>query len=163
LTLAATPGELLPVTVRRMRAITAEPAREPHMHRTLLPLVIAALALGACHRGKAPVEEEPRPNPYEFTADVPVVIENHHWAEVTIYVALRGQRSRIGAAVATQTTTLLIPRRVVNGYAGELRLIADPIGELRALVSESIHVRPGQTIQWTLESDLRRSTIAVLY
>ena len=45
--------------------------------------------------------------------------------------------------------------------AHTIRLLADPIGSGDAVGTETIHIQPGQFIEWRLESQLARSTVAV--
>jgi hypothetical protein len=47
------------------------------------------------------------------------------------------------------------------GQGREVRLLGDPVGGHGAVSSETIVVQPGQSITWTLETDLRRSFVAV--
>ena len=43
----------------------------------------------------------------------------------------------------------------------ELQLYADPIGSNRGVTSEIVHVSAGDTVEWTLESDLARSHVMI--
>jgi hypothetical protein len=47
------------------------------------------------------------------------------------------------------------------GQAGNLQLIARRVGAYDRYISPSISIRTGSTVVLTLESDLRRSTVAV--
>ena len=47
------------------------------------------------------------------------------------------------------------------GTMGDVQFYADPIGARRGVTSDVVHVTPGQTIEWTLETDLLRSMIAI--
>jgi hypothetical protein len=47
------------------------------------------------------------------------------------------------------------------GTGGNARLRAYAVGGPQAVTSENLLVQPGQGIKWTLESDLRRSFVAV--
>ena len=39
--------------------------------------------------------------------------------------------------------------------------MADPVGSGRAWTTEALHVFAGQTVQLTIESDVRRSTLSI--
>src|SRR5467141_1122597 len=47
------------------------------------------------------------------------------------------------------------------GQGREIRLFGDPIGGRDHAETERIVVQPGQQIEWTLEPELRRSSVAV--
>jgi hypothetical protein len=47
-------------------------------------------------------------------------------------------------------------------YPGnEVQFFADPIGRTEGVTSDIVHLLPGQSADWTLETDLARSSIAV--
>ena len=129
------------------------------LHTLLLVALCLATSAGCARRRDATAQPEPPPR--EFASDIPVEIENRHWRDLTIYVVRQGQRSRLGSVRAASAATLVIPRRHMLGYRGEIRLLADPLGSNTVLQSETIVVLPGQIIMWTLAPDLRRSSIAL--
>jgi hypothetical protein len=92
--------------------------------------------------------------------DIPLQIANHNWLDITIYVLHDGQPTRLGIADATSNASFTLPSRLL-GQGRELRLIGRPIGGTGAVITETIVVQPGQYVEWTLESDLNRSAIAV--
>lgn len=117
-------------------------------------LVAAALAISAgCHR--RPPGEAPDPD-----ADIELQIVNHHWLDVTIYVAHDGVRTRIGMVTATSSQSFTLQARTL-GRSHELFLIAEAIGSRAAVRTETLSVLPGQRIEWSLETDLRRSSVGV--
>jgi len=91
---------------------------------------------------------------------VPLRIDNHNWLDVVIYVVHDGQRTRLGLATATSSATFSLPEHLL-GQGRELRLLGDPVGGHGAVTTETIVVQPGQSIDWTLETDLRRSFVGV--
>ncbi len=122
--------------------------------RTLPILLAATVAVSACWR-RGGNEQGPL-----YSGPVKVVVDNKHWQDVTVYVVHDGERSRVGVATATTIATFtLAPHQL--GQTGLIRLIADPIGSRTMLSTENIVVKPGQEVQWTLESQLQRSVIAV--
>ena len=125
--------------------------------RTPVVALVAALSLTACSRRGGNGESNPTP---DYSSPVKVVVDNKHWQDVTVYVLHDGERSRIGTATATTIATFSVPRRQI-GQSGLIRLIADPVGALSGISTETIVVQPGQQVQWTLESQLRRSSVAV--
>jgi hypothetical protein len=47
------------------------------------------------------------------------------------------------------------------GASRQIALLADAIGSPEAVRSETLVLQPGQYIEWTLESSLRRSSVGV--
>jgi hypothetical protein len=98
--------------------------------------------------------------PASSPSDIVLVVENHHWNDVIVSVLHDGIVDRIGMVTAVKTSTLLIPSRRL-GTSGIIRLRAHAVGAPDDHTSDSFAVRPGEEIQWTLESDLARSSVAV--
>jgi hypothetical protein len=121
-------------------------------------LLVLALSTG-CHRTAEDSEQTPAPAAAESN-EVPLEIINHHWLDVTIYVVRDGQPARVGIANASSSASFVLPSRML-GQGGEIRLLGRPIGGPGGTASETVVVQPGQWIEWTLESDLSRSTIGV--
>jgi hypothetical protein len=96
----------------------------------------------------------------ESRAEIALVVENHHWNDVVVSVLHDGVVERIGLATAVKTTTFVIPSRRL-GAAGLIRLRGHPVGAPDDHTTDAFLVQPGQEIQWTLESDLARSSVAV--
>jgi len=49
----------------------------------------------------------------------------------------------------------------VSCESRNIRPLANPIGADASVRTETIHIQPGQFIEWRLESQLARSTVAV--
>jgi hypothetical protein len=123
-------------------------------------LVLLFLPAGgiAClhHSGPPPANTTPA----RYAEDVPLEIANHNWLDVIIYVLHDGQRSRVGTANASSSASFTLPARML-GVGREIRLWGHPIGGKGGALTETVVVQPGQWIEWTLESDLKRSAIGV--
>ena len=89
-----------------------------------------------------------------------LVVENHHWNDVIVYLLHDGVADRLGLATAVKTSTFVIPSRRL-GTAGVIQLRGHAVGAPDSHTTEVFTVQPGQEIQWTLESDLSRSSVAV--
>jgi hypothetical protein len=87
-------------------------------------------------------------------------VASHHYLDVVIYVLHDGQRTRVGTATGSSSTTFSLPARLL-GMGREIQLIGHPIGSQDTVTTETIVVQPGQRIEWLLESQLSRSTVAV--
>jgi hypothetical protein len=87
-------------------------------------------------------------------------VANHNVLDITVY-SLRGTaRDRLGLVTSNTTQTFLIRTRQLEA-GGDLRLFADPVGARIGYTSEMVHVLAGESVDWTLENDLRRSFLAV--
>ena len=93
-------------------------------------------------------------------SDIPLKVTNHNWLDVTIYVLHDGQRTRIGSVTGSSTQDFTLPRRLL-GQSHELALLGEAIGSPDFARTEVLNIQPGQYIEWTLETDLRRSSVGV--
>jgi hypothetical protein len=118
-------------------------------------LVLALLGSSGCARHTAESGATP-----ESRADIALVVENHHWSDVVVYLLHDGVTDRIGLATAVKTSTFVIPSRRL-GTAGLVQLRGHAVGAPDDHTTEAFIVQPGQEIEWTLESDLARSSVAV--
>jgi hypothetical protein len=128
------------------------------MRRSLLrrSAVLLLLCSIGCARHRADTGEAPP----EARGHVVLVVENHHWNDVIVYLLHDGVADRLGLATAVKTSTFVIPSRRL-GTAGVIQLRGHAVGAPDSHTTETFTVQPGQEIQWTLESDLSRSSVAV--
>lgn len=125
-------------------------------------LVLAAVCLttggGGCflrrHRTAAHRQEP------SSSTNVTLQVINHNYLDVVAYILHDGQRTRIGMVTGSTTQSFTLPRRLL-GQVGEIQLYGHPIGSEDFALTEMLLVHPGQTIEWTLESVLRRSSVGV--
>jgi hypothetical protein len=89
-----------------------------------------------------------------------LVIDNHHWNDVIVSVLHDGVVDRIGLATAVKTSTFILSSRRL-GPSGILRLRGHAVGAPDDHTTDAFPVQPGQRIEWTLESDLANSSVAV--
>jgi hypothetical protein len=121
--------------------------------RPALLLTWLILGVGACHRPRPEVEADPT------SGEVAIRVVNHNFSDVVIYLDERGHHSRLGLAGGENTTLFFLPwRRVATG---SLRLIGDPVGSSTVLRTETLSVRQGSLVVWTIESSLVQSNAAV--
>jgi hypothetical protein len=78
-------------------------------------------------------------------ANTTIDIQNQDFNDMTIYVLLNGQRTRLGIAPGNKTSVLNIPRYLINGTS-YLRFEADPLAGNRSPVSEEIDVSSGDAL-----------------
>jgi hypothetical protein len=84
---------------------------------------------------------------------------NHHPLDVVIYNVRGGYRERIGDVTAASRGAFRLHLRRYPG--NEVQFYADPVGRSQGVTSEVLHLFPGQSAEWTLETDLARSSIAI--
>ncbi len=95
-----------------------------------------------------------------MTGDVSMVIQNHHWNDVILYVIHDGVSERVGTVTAATTKSFILPMRRF-GSAGAFRLGVTQIGGQERHLTETLVIRQGDHITYTLESDLDRSSVMI--
>ena len=126
--------------------------------RRFPPLAIAALVTAASLAGCShKADPTVVPDPLE---KIPLEINNRHYLDITIYAIHDGQRTRLGVAGGSAHTEIMLPARIL-GVGRDVQLLGDPIGSPERALTEVIIVKPGQFIEWLLESGLDRSTVGV--
>ena len=113
-------------------------------------MLLLAAACSTLKRGDSPADE---------TEVVTVTVVNHHPLNVTVFSVAQGRRDRLGEVTTAATSSFKVHMRRLPG--NELQLLADPIGSPRTATSELLHVGPGDTVQWILETDLARSHVQI--
>jgi hypothetical protein len=110
--------------------------------------------LAGCHHASddAPLGVDPN-------ATVLVQVESHFPGDVVIYLVVGTQRVRLGTVTALRSAEFTFPWRRLQG-SGVTRLLAHPLAG-GSFASDPLSVQPGQSITWTLESNLERSTLTV--
>jgi len=115
-------------------------------------LLLALLVAGGCHpRQRGEVAPD---------TDITLDVINHNWLDVTVYVLHDGQRTRIGTVTGSSSQQFVLPGRLL-GQSHQLALFGDAIGSNDFARTETLNIQPGQRIEWTLETDLRRSSVGV--
>jgi dipeptidyl aminopeptidase/acylaminoacyl peptidase len=103
--------------------------------------------------------QSPSGNTSRIHDDVSVEVENHNSSDITVYLVTSGLPQRLGMVTAMSTANFAFRAQRLN-TAGSVRLRALPVAGT-AHTSEPILVQPGQTITWTLQSDLDTSSWSV--
>ena len=123
--------------------------------RVLTASFLCFAAASACASARHS-EETPSPGNSETMLEV----ENHNWRDVVIYLMNGNQSQRLGMVGGVSTKNFVFPyRQIATG--GKVRLRAHPVGGLPSFTSEDVVIQSGQSLKWTLESDLKRSTLTV--
>lgn len=155
------------------------PAPRPHRSRhagpparlaaRALPLLLA-VGTAACARRAAPTASMAGADTSTAaaaaavavpTAPIPLRIENHHRTDVVVYLLRAGGvRVRLGTVTVGGALDASLPPALTNDPGG-FALVAHPIGGRYDLRSETVRVRDGQRVVWTLEAGLARSSVGV--
>ena len=96
----------------------------------------------------------------DVEGEITLEVENRNYLDVAIYAVQGAGRIRVGEVTGTSTKSFVIALNRVS-VGGEVRFMADPIGSNRTWTTEPLHVYAGQTIELTIESDVRRSTLSI--
>ena len=106
----------------------------------------------------------PRPTQADTVASAAVAlrVESHNSSAVVIYAARGRMRQRLGMVTGTTTRTFSIPGRFAGDASG-FYLVAHRVGGGAGtdMSSPTVTVQPGQTVVWTLESELPHSSRSI--
>jgi len=119
-------------------------------------LLLAASGCFIFHRGKS----DPRPGLDVPAGEIALNVTNHNYLDVVIYVLHDGQQTRVGIVTGSSSSLLFVPIRLL-GMGHDLQLYGRAIGSDAFARTETLILQPGQYIEWTLETDLRRSSVGV--
>jgi hypothetical protein len=92
--------------------------------------------------------------------EVALRVTNHNYLDVVIYAVHDGQQTRLGTVTGSSSQVFYVRARLL-GIGREIRLLGHPIGGQAVARTETLVVQPGQYIEWTLETDLARSSVGV--
>jgi len=130
------------------------------MRLRLRPALVALLLGGSgCfifHRGKP----ESPPAFAVPEGEIALSVTNHNYLDVVIYVLHDGVQTRVGTVTGSSSAMFYLPGRLL-GQGREIRLLGDAIGNNAYASTDILVVQQGQYIEWTLETDLRRSSVGV--
>ena len=118
-------------------------------------VAVCSLSIGC--GGHHHPEDEPDVDPQ---APTPLTVTNNNWLDAVIYIYHDGETTRVTTVTAASTGNYFLPSWML-GHSRTVRLIAHAVGSNSSISTESIHIQPGQFIEWRLESDLARSSVAV--
>ncbi|MGH7520912.1 MAG: hypothetical protein ACREMI_06510 [Gemmatimonadales bacterium] len=121
---------------------------------SLAALALAVAAAAGCGR-RAESDAQPEPE-----SEWSLTVINRHSLDVSIHVISDGQRTYAGTVGATRRETYMLAPRLV-GAGRSVRLEASAIGSHRRLGSETLLIRGGQNLEWTLENGLERASVVI--
>src|SRR5256884_9385288 len=129
--------------------------------RSRLRAPLAALLCGASacfifNRGKPDL----RPAFEAPAGEIALNVTNHNYLDVVVYVLHDGQQTRVGMVTGSSAALLFVPLRLL-GLGHELQLYGRAIASDSFARTPTLILQAGQYIEWTLETDLRRSSVGV--
>lgn len=121
--------------------------------RRWLALLLVVASFAGCSRNRAA-------DGLSRDVDSTLHVENRHWGDVDVFVIVNGQRSRVGTVTATSDQDFVL-RSGLLGRQGTLQLQAHGVGMSGTLTSETIAIRRGMQLNWSLEVNLTRASLSV--
>lgn len=118
--------------------------------RAVVPLLLVLGAYGCVKHSIIPDEPDV----------ITISVSNNNSLDMTVYAVNQSMRVRLGTVSTASTQKFTLPLHQISP-TGDLQLFADPIGSRRTYRSESIHVFAGQAVEWTLQADLRQSSLTI--
>lgn len=110
---------------------------------SLFLLLPSLMGLAACAWMGEPVNSDPEDC-------VKVIVENHSFTDLNLYVERDGWTFRLGTVMSMQSSPFRLTHRMIGG-ATSYRLVADPIGSLNRFYTPSIKVERDTKTYWMIE------------
>ncbi len=123
----------------------------------LLALLLVAPACFVFNRGN---KATPAPALDAPEGEIALNVTNHNYLDVVVYVLHDGLQTRVGTATGSTSSLFFLPARLL-GQGREIQLLGEAIGNDTFARTDILVVQRGQYIDWTLETDLRRSSVGV--
>jgi hypothetical protein len=132
------------------------------LHALRLPAALAVLLLAApaCFIFNRESKAAPSPAIDVPEGEIALSVTNHNYLDVVVYVLHDGVQTRVGTVTGSSSAVFFLPARLL-GQAREIQLYGDAIGSDAFARTDILVVQRGQYIEWTLETDLRRSSVGV--
>ena len=123
-------------------------------HRILAILLTLAVA-GCASSGEPPEAEDAEV--WAGAAQSKLHVTNRNWLDMRIYAVRGSDRINLLSITSMRTDSIPLPGRLLAG--GGFRLLADPVGAVEPYRSNTVYLRPGQTVWWRLENALEQSSL----
>jgi hypothetical protein len=91
------------------------------------------------------------------TRPATVLVENHNWADMTVYISLPGGHMRLGVVPTFETATFVIPGSIA--LPTDLRFEVVRLGLPMAYVTEPIAVNRGERFGLTVENSVEHTLL----
>src|SRR6266404_5107002 len=132
------------------------------LHALRLPAALAVLLLAApaCFIFNRESKAAPSPAMDVPEGEIALSVTNHNYLDVVVFVLHDGLQTRVGTVTGSSSTVFFFPGRRL-GQAREIQLYGHALGSETYARTDILIVQRGQYIEWTLETDLRRSSVGV--
>ena len=130
------------------------PFRVFQLRTTLLALFLVCPAGCIFNRSNQPTAAE------DPEGEIALNVTNHNYLDVVVYVIHDGVQTRVGTVTGSSSTVFFLPTRLL-GQGRQIQLYGDAIGNDTYARTDVLVVQRGQYIEWTLETDLQRSSVGV--
>src|SRR5882762_9472721 len=130
-------------------------ARTFRLRAMLAALLVAAPACFVFDRGS---KAAPSPAIDIPEGEIALSVTNHNYLDVVVYVLHDGLQTRVWTVTGSSSQVFYLRARLL-GMGREIQLLGHPIGGQAVARTETLVVQPGQHIEWTLETDLARSSV----
>lgn len=131
-----------------------------------LPALAAALALSATTlhaqpvpSGSAAVPDSTAPT-WRLGTPARVEVTNANWRDIHLYLDRDGELMPVGVVTPGEDTEITLP--LLATTAGDVRLVAAPIGGSDVYVSPILFLQPGDVVDLSLEQALNFSFASIL-
>jgi hypothetical protein len=133
--------------------------------RLVRPRALLAAALLAVGAVAAPACARNQPRQVEDVGAIMLFIDNRGWDDMNVFVLRGDTRDRLGRVSAASRWSVPLDRWV-NNQAGNIRIVAQPVGTRyygngASAVTQILQLESGQTVLWTIEKDLARSFVEI--
>jgi len=121
-------------------------------------LAAAAIIAGGCASATGATTGATQSQDVDAASERTMIrVNNYNWSDMTVYVVRDGTRMRLGSVSSLETRMFEVPTSYLIS-AGEVRLVADPIGSTRVFTSPPLLIAQGQGAEWRLENSLALSS-----
>lgn len=124
-------------------------------HRTLLIALLATVG-SACAHGRNAFRPA---DGAAANGSVTLAVNNNNFADVDVYVVSEGLATRLGTVTGNSKDTFRLDPSFFP--AGDLRIVATPIGGNGRASSGPLNVAGGQTIVFNIAPVLRQSSASI--
>ncbi len=94
---------------------------------------------------------------FEEPINTTVMVTNHNWRDIRIYLLRSGARYRLGTVTSMNSATFLIPRECLSP-GSRIQVLGEVIGSSEQITTERITVQQGLIIEWVVENALSQSS-----
>lgn len=121
---------------------------------------IAVLAVSMAMGGCGPAASGPNAGPSPAAQRSTVMVQNHNWSDVRVYLIYGQQRIRLGLVNSMRTEVFRVPITYAR-TGGTLRLMVQPMASNQVYLSESLQLYRGQQANLTVHNHLAISNVSI--